>query len=213
MTAAQPAALPAALGIDPDTVKGFLHPEEGARLYELARTLAPAGPCLEVGSYCGKSTLYLGAGCRDAGQLLYAVDHHRGSEEHQPGEEYHDPELVDPASGRFDSLRAFRDTLARADLEQTVVPLVTSSALAARHWNTPLALVFIDGGHSREAALTDYRCWAAHVQPGGVLAIHDLFPDPAEGGQAPIEIYRLALASGLFRELPGTRTLGVLERL
>jgi predicted O-methyltransferase YrrM len=207
------AALPAPLPIDPESVKGFLHPEEGTRLYELALAAAQRGPCLEVGSYCGKSTLYLGTGCREAGQLLYAVDHHRGSEEHQPGEEYHDPELVEAASGRFDSLVAFRDTLARADLEQTVVPMVTSSALAARHWNTPLALVFIDGGHSREAALTDYRCWAGHVQPGGLLAIHDLFPDPAEGGQAPIEIYRLALASGLFRELPGTRTLGVLERL
>ncbi len=201
------------LPIDPDSVKGFLHPEEGVRLYELAQAAAPAGPCLEVGSYCGKSTLYLGAACREARQLLYAVDHHRGSEEHQPGEAYHDPDLVDAGSGRFDSLGAFRDTLVRADLEQTVVPIVTSSALAARHWNTRLALVFIDGGHSREAALTDYRCWACHVQPGGLLAIHDLFPDPTQGGQAPIEIYRLALASGLFRELPGTRTLGVLERL
>ena len=199
--------------IDPDSVKGFLHPEEGRRLYELALAAAPRGPCLEVGSYCGKSTLYLGTGCRRHGQLLFAVDHHRGSEEHQPGEEYHDPELLDAASGRVDSLYVFRDTLARADLEDTVVPLVAASAVAARHWNTPLALVFIDGGHSREAALTDYRSWVGHLCQGGLLAIHDLFPDPAEGGQAPIEIYRLALASGLFRELPGTRTLGVLERL
>lgn len=201
------------LPVDPDSVKGFLHPEEGARLFDLALAVAADGPCLEVGSYCGKSTLYIGTACRERGQLLYAVDHHRGSEEHQPGEEYHDPELLDPASGRFDSLSAFRDTLARAGLEQTVVPIVASSAAAARHWLTPLAMVFIDGGHSRDAALTDYRCWAARVRAGGILAIHDLFPDPAEGGQAPYEIYRLALASGLFRELATTRTLGVLERV
>lgn len=201
------------LTIDPDHVKGFLHPDEGSRLYQLALSASSHGPCLEVGSYCGKSTLYLGSACRERGQLLYAVDHHRGSEEHQPGEEYHDPELVDPRSGCFDSLGEFRRTLRRAELEQTVVPIVAASASAARHWRTPLALVFIDGGHSREAALTDYRCWAGQVQPGGLLAIHDLFPDPAEGGQAPIEIYRLALASGLFEELPGTRTLGVLRRL
>lgn len=201
------------LPVDPDAIKGFLHPDEGRRLFELALDAARAGPCLEVGSYCGKSTVYLGTACRERRQLLYAVDHHRGSEEHQPGEGYHDPELLDPLTGRVDSFRAFRVTLARAGLDDTVVPVVAPSALAARHWLTPLALVFIDGGHSREAALTDYRCWAPRVQPGGVLAIHDLFPDPAEGGQAPIEIYRLALASGLYAELPGTRTLGVLRRI
>lgn len=201
------------LALDPGTVKGFLHPEEGARLHDLALDAAGRGPCLEVGSYCGKSTVYLGSACRARTQLLYAVDHHRGSEEHQPGEAYHDPDLLDGQAGRIDSFRAFRDTLARADLESTVVPIVASSAMAARHWRTPLTLVFIDGGHSREAALTDYRSWVGHVQPGGYLAIHDLFPDPAEGGQAPIEIYRLGLASGLFEALETTRTLGVLRRL
>lgn len=201
------------LPIDPDSVKGFLHPEEGARLYELALAAGEWGPCLEVGSYCGKSTLYLGSACRARDQLLFAVDHHRGSEEHQPGEAYHDPDLLDPSGTRLDSFGAFRDTLARADLERTVVPLVAPSALVARYWNTPLALVFIDGGHSRDAALTDYRSWAGHLRPGGLLAIHDLFPDPADGGQAPYEIYQLAAASGLFRPLPGTLTLGVLERL
>lgn len=201
------------LPLDPDSVKGFLHPDEGARLYALAAEACDLGPCLEVGSYCGKSTLYLGAACAAAGTLLYAVDHHRGSEEHQPGEEYHDPALVDPELGRFDTLPEFRRTLARAGLEDTVVPVVACSATAGRHWNTPLGLVFIDGGHSREAALTDYRSWAGHLLRGGILAIHDLFPDPAEGGQAPIEIYRLAQGSGLFMAREGTRTLGVLQRL
>ena len=120
-----------------------------------------------MGSYCGKSTLYLGTACRERGQLLFAIDHHRGSEEHQPGEEYHDAELLDSPSGRMDSFRAFRDTLARAGLEDTVVPVVAPASRRGRHWHTPLALVFIDGGHSREAALTDYRTWAPHVLPGG----------------------------------------------
>ena len=204
---------PLDLPIPPDSVKGFLHPDEGRRLFELADEASVHGPCLEVGSYCGKSTLYLASACRRHGQLLYAVDHHRGSEEHQPGEEYHDPELFDSHTGRFDSLPAFRRTLSRAHLEDTVVPVVAASAVAARHWLTPLALVFIDGGHSFEAALCDYRCWAGHVQLGGLLAIHDLFPNPADGGQAPLQIYRLAAASGLFVELETTRTLGVLRRV
>ena len=202
-----------ALPVPPESVRGFLDPAEGARLHELALAAAPDGPCLEVGSYCGRSTLYLGAACRAQGQLLYAVDHHRGSEEHQPGEAYHDAELFDAAAGRMDSFRAFRNTLARAGLEETVVPVVAPSAMAGRHWLHPLSLVFIDGGHSREAALTDYRTWAPHVRPGGFLAIHDIFPDPADGGQAPYEIYQLAVASGLFAALETTLTLGVLQRV
>ncbi|MEZ5558864.1 MAG: class I SAM-dependent methyltransferase [Pseudomonadales bacterium] len=201
------------LPLDPAQIKGFLDLDEGARLYQLALEAARHGPCLEVGSYCGKSTLYLGAACRARGELLYAVDHHRGSEEHQPGEAYHDSELLDAELGRMDSLPALRRTLARAGLEDTVVPIVASSAVAARHWRTPLALVFIDGGHSFSAARTDYRAWAPQVQVGGLLAIHDLFPDPAEGGQAPWQIYQLALASGLFEALETTRTLGVLRRV
>jgi len=203
----------AKLPIDPNSVKGFLAASEGARLFELACQVSALGPCLEVGSYCGKSTLYLGTACQQRGNWLYAVDHHRGSEEHQVGEEYHDPALYDAQSQKFDSFTTFRDTLARASLEDTVVPIVAPSGLAGRRWSTPLGLVFIDGGHSWEAALTDYKTWAPQIVVGGVLAIHDLFPDPNEGGQAPIDIYRLALASGLFVELPTTQTLGVLQRV
>lgn len=200
------------LGIDPGAIKGFLDPAEGARLHALALEVGSRGPCLEVGSYCGKSTAYLGSACRQVGTVLFAVDHHRGSEEHQPGEEYHDPELLDAASGRMDSFAAFRRTVDAAGLADTVVPIVATSGVASRAWGTPLALVFIDGGHSREAALADYRGWACHVVPGGVLAIHDVFPDPADGGRAPYEIYQLALASGLFAARPMTGSLGVLER-
>lgn len=201
------------LNIDIDRVKGFLDPEEGARLYQLAVAAQPVGPCLEVGSYCGKSTVYLGAACKAAGGLLYAVDHHRGSEEHQPGEGWHDPALYDAEAECMDSLPEFRRTLRRAALESVVIPIVAPTALAARHWNTRLGLVFIDGGHSRAAAETDWRCWAPWVAPGGYLAIHDVFPDPADGGRPPYEIFQLAVASGLFEPLPMTRSLAVLRRL
>ncbi len=200
------------LPIDPDSVKGFLDPREGERLFELAGLAAALGPCLEVGSYCGKSTLYLGAACQAAGQQLFAVDHHRGSEEHQPGEGYHDPELFDEVCGRMDSFPAFRRTLHRAGLEDTVVPIVAGTAMVGRHWRIPLGMVFIDGGHSDAAALADYRTWSGHLVPGGILAIHDLFPDPADGGQAPYRIYQLAEASGLFEPLETVCTLGVLRR-
>lgn len=198
---------------DINTVKGFLADDEGEGLYQLALTASQMGPCLEVGSYCGKSTVYLGAACQHNGQTLFAVDHHRGSEEHQLGEEYHDPDLYDAKAEKMDSFRVFRDTLNRARLEDTVVPLVAASPVAGRHWATPLALVFIDGGHAYETALDDYRTWAGHVIKGGLLLIHDIFPNPADGGQAPYDIYKLALASGLFEALPMINTLGVLRRL
>jgi hypothetical protein len=154
----------------------------------------------------------LGAGAKDGGGTLICVDHHRGSEEHQPGEEYHDPTLFDAEAGRMDTLRELRLNLARANLEDVAVPFVTRSTTAAALWSTPLGMVFIDGGHSFETAFADYESWHSKVVAGGVLAIHDLFPDPATGGQAPIEIYRKGLASGLFEALETTKTLGVLRR-
>lgn len=201
------------LPIEIDTVKGFLAKEEGEALYQYALQASAFGPCLEIGSYCGKSTVYLGSACQRAQTLLFAVDHHRGSEEHQLGEEYHDPALFDSQAQRVDSFSEFRRTLARAHLEDTVVPIVAPSIMAARFWHSPLGLVFIDGGHSMDAALNDYRCWAPHVARGGWLAIHDVFPNPADGGRPPFEIWQLAKASGLFEALPLINTLGLLRRL
>ena len=191
---------------------GFMPPAEGLALFDAAARYAARGPVLEIGSYCGKSTIYLTAAARAAGQLVVTVDHHRGSEEHQPGWEYHDPGLVDPAAGRLDTLPRLRATLAAAGLEEHVVVIVGRSADVARLWRTPLGLVFIDGGHTEAAAVTDYEGWAPWVAPGGALAIHDVFPDPADGGQAPYLIYRRALACGAFTEVRAEGSLRLLER-
>lgn len=199
--------------LDPDSVKGFLAPEEGEDLARLAREAGRLGPVLEIGSYCGKSALYLGPAAREAGTVLYTLDHHRGSEEHQPGEEYHDPELFNAALGVFDTLPALRETLFRAQLEDCVIPVVGHSAVIAANWQTPLGLLFIDGGHSMPAALDDYRGWAGRVVAGGILAIHDVFPNPEDGGRPPYEIWKLAVASGLFEPVRRTGTLEVLRRL
>jgi predicted O-methyltransferase YrrM len=193
--------------------KGFLDDAEGLRLFDLAREHSSLGPVLEIGSYCGKSTVYLGAGVRAAGGVLVSIDHHRGNEEQQPGWEYHDPELVDPAVGVMDSLPYLRRTLREAGLEDTTIVVAARSSVVARFWNTPLSMVLIDGGHTHDAAETDYESWSPKVAPGGILAIHDLFDDPADGGQAPIQIYRRALKSGEFEELPRTKTLGVLRKI
>ncbi len=192
--------------------KGFLKDAEGEHLYRLAREAALLGPSLEIGSYCGKSTIWIGTACRAAGQVLFAVDHHRGSEEQQPGEEYFDPALFDPVAGRIDTFRHFRAALAAAGLEDTVVPIVCRSELAARVWQIPLSLVFIDGGHALDTVAADGRLWSEHLLPAGLLVFHDVFPDPSQGGQAPYQVYREALDCGRFTEHSFVRSLGVLQR-
>lgn len=193
--------------------KGFMPVVEGMALYAAAAEAAALGlPLLEVGTYCGRSTLLLADAARAAGVTALTVDHHRGSEEQQPGWEYHDPTVVDPEVGRMDTLPTFRRTLHAAGLEEHVVALVGRSPQVAAVWGGRLGLVFIDGGHTDEHANGDYEGWAPHLAEGGLLLIHDVFPDPAHGGQAPYRVYRRALASGAFTEVSVTDSLRVLRR-
>ncbi len=196
-----------------ESIKGFLADDEAAALYQHAALASALGPVLEIGSYCGKSTIYLGLACQPNNRTVYALDHHRGSEEHQQGEFFHDPDLYDSNAGSMDTFREFRNNIRSAGLNDVVVPLVADSESASRDWQTPLAMVFIDGGHSLDAALTDYRCWTPHIMRGGILAIHDLFSDPHAGGQAPYAVFRMALQSGLFEKIGQVNSLGLLRRL
>jgi hypothetical protein len=200
-----------------EAARGFMPPDEGLALYRAgldAAAAVPGAPLLEVGSYCGKSSVYLGAAARDTSTVLVAIDHHRGSEENQPGWEWHEPDLVDPELGVMDTLPWFRRTVHRAELESSVVAVVGDSPTVASFWSTPCALVFIDGGHGEEPAATDYELWTPHVAPGGLLAIHDVFPDPADGGWPPYEcIYLPALESGRFTEVGATGSLRILRRV
>ncbi len=196
--------------------KGFMPDDEGAALYAAARSALRhlPGPVLEVGTYCGKSAVYLGAAAAPTGGVVVTVDHHRGSEENQAGWEHHDASLVDPVDGRMDTLPEARRTLAAAGLEATVLLFVGSSVTVASVWSTPLSMLFIDGGHAAEAAWADFRAWAPKVAVGGTMAIHDVFPDPASGGRPPYEIYVSALGSGQWEEdsAAGCGSLRVLRR-
>ncbi|GAB2717902.1 class I SAM-dependent methyltransferase [Nocardia thraciensis] len=191
---------------------GFMPIEEGRTLYEAVLRYAGDGIVVEIGTYCGKSAIYLGAAARETGATVYTIDHHHGSEEHQPGWEYHDSSLVDPETGRFDTVAAFRRSIVRAGLTDTVIGVVGASATVARMWRTPIRLLFIDGGHTEEAAHRDYDNWAHWVAAGGALIIHDVFPNPRDGGQAPYHIYRKALDSGKFREASVIGSMRILER-
>ena len=193
--------------------RGFMPDAEGLALHRLARERLPHGPVVEIGTYCGKSAVYLGAAAREVGGVVFTVDHHRGSEENQAGWEHHDPTLVDPDTGRMDTLPFFRRTIEEAGLEDVVVAVVGASATVAAHWRTPVSLLFIDGGHGNEPAHADYHGWARWVMRDGLLAIHDVFPDPADGGRPPYDIYLRALDSGAFSEAEVVGSLRVLRRV
>jgi predicted O-methyltransferase YrrM len=191
--------------------KVFMPDDEGLALHATGIDAARVGPLLEIGTYCGKSAVYLGAAARAGGTVLFTIDHHRGSEENQAGWEWHDTEVVDPETGRMDTLPFFRRTIAAADLDDVVVGVVGYSIPIARVWRTPLGLVFIDGGHAEDVAMADYAAWTPHVAPGGLLAIHDVFEDPADGGQAPFHVWERAVADG-FSPVSTTGSLRVLRR-
>jgi predicted O-methyltransferase YrrM len=199
------------------STKGFMPADEGDALHAAALAAAvsnPGAPWVEVGSYCGRSTIWLGDAARTAGTVLFAVDHHRGSEENQAGWEHHDPEVVDRRVETIDTLPFFRRAIHTAGLEECVVGVVGRSPIAARHWTTPLGFLFIDGGHGVEPARDDFTGWTPHIAVGGTLAIHDVFPDPADGGRPPYEqIYLPAIESGRFELASVTGSLRTLTRV
>jgi predicted O-methyltransferase YrrM len=196
-----------------EAARGFMPADEGVALHEAALLVSDsAAPMLEIGSYCGKSGIYLGSAAKERNTILFALDHHRGSEENQPGWEWHEPDLVDPEVGAIDTLPRFRRTIFDAGLEGTVVALVGDSPTVGSRWAIPLSFLFIDGGHGSEPAHRDFELWTPWIEAGGILAIHDVFPDPADGGRPPYEIYCRAIESGEFTDVSATGSLRVLRR-
>jgi predicted O-methyltransferase YrrM len=192
--------------------KGFLPVDEGDALYDAARSAAP-GMWLEIGTYCGKSTVHLGAAAREVGAQLATVDHHRGSEENQPGWEWHDASLVDPHTGRLETLPHLRHALWDAGLDDVVTAVVGSTQQVARWWSTPLTFLFLDGNHTEEVAQHDYAAFAPHVVAGGLLAVHDVFENPEDGGRPPWNVVQRALSSGEFVQESVCGSLRVLRRV
>lgn len=201
------------LPIDINTVKGFLDPIEGEALYLYAKQYVKNDPCLEIGSYCGKSSVYLGSAVKENDQKLYSIDHHKGSEEQQPGEEYFDSDLINAEGNGIDTLPFFLETIEKSKLDKFVIPIVSTSEEAYQDFTLNFDMVFIDGGHSEKAAQKDYELWSKRITKGGLLAIHDVFPNPEDGGRPPYNIYRRALESGNFKKLEMIKTLGLLKKV
>ncbi len=194
------------------SIKGFMDDDEALQLYNIALQASENGPILEIGSYCGKSAYIIGSACQQKDSILFSIDHHKGSEEQQKGEEYFDPDLFDSTLSRVNTFPFFQQTIIRTNLENIIVPIVADSNMAGKMWKTPVSMLFIDGGHSFETVYEDFLTWACHIQPRGFLVMHDIFFNPEKGGQAPRKVYEIAIASGDYEELEMIKTLGVLKR-
>ncbi len=196
-----------------NTVKGFLDNIEGEELVKIVKKCSNLGPCLEIGTYCGKSALLLGSACKDTNNLVFTIDHHTGSEEHQIGEEYHDRELYDKNISSFNTLPEFINNLRSSNLQNYILPIVGNSREISKRWEFPLGMVFIDGGHSRKAAFDDYESWHPHILMGGYLLIHDVFPNPNDGGRPPYEVFCEAKKSKNFEEIKLVKSLAILKKV
>ena len=200
------------LPIDINKVKGFLDPLEGEALYSYAKKYTKEGDALEIGSYCGKSAVYIGSAVKENKQKLYSIDHHKGSEEQQPGEEFFDADLLNKEGNGIDTLPYFLNTINSSKLKKIVIPVISSSEEAYKDLKINFSMIFIDGGHSEEAAQNDYRLWSRRLNPGGLLAIHDVFPNPKDGGRPPFNIYLKAIESGHFEEIEMIKSLSLLRK-
>ena len=194
-------------------VKGFLSDKEAKKLQELFLNVHHLGSVLEIGTYCGKSTLNFALIAKKIGGLIYTVDHHTGSEEHQLGEEYHDEDLYDKRLKKFNTLPEFLKNLRSSNLDNFIIPIISKSSDASETFSELISLLFIDGGHSLEAALSDYNSWKDKICSGGLLVIHDVFPNPQDGGRPPFEIYSKAQKSKQFEDLGIYETLGILKKI
>jgi len=193
-----------------DKLKGFMPKHEGMALTKWSKKFSSIGPIMEIGSYCGKSSIYLSRGAILNDQLVYTIDHHFGSEEHQINEEYFDNEIFDHKNQRVNTLPLLIKNINKMQVEN-IVPIISNSVVIASKWNTELGMVFIDGGHSFEAANDDYESWNTKIKQNGALVIHDIFENPNEGGQAPFEIFQKALKNN-FEIYERVDTLACLKK-
>ena len=194
-----------------DSIKGFLDLNEGIALYEEVKRVSENNFCVEIGSYCGKSTCFIGQACKENKSKLITIDHHKGSEEQQLGELYFDAEVYDEKLGRVNTLPLLEKNLAKFDLEDVVKPLVMDSISASKIIENNADLIFIDGSHTFESAESDYELWKNKIKKGGTLAIHDIYDSEDEGGQAPNKIFKQSL-NEVFNFIKRVKSLVLLQK-
>ena len=194
---------------------GFLDFSEAERLYELVSNASKKGPCLEIGTYCGKSSLVIAEACAANDSYLITVDHHIGSEEHQPGEEYFNENFYDKRLDKFNTYPVFRSYIENFPNKESILPAVGDSKEVSSLWpkNYEIGLLFIDGSHSKKSAFSDFKAWSDFICKDGYLLIHDVFPDPNDGGRPPYELFEYVMETNQFKLIELYKTLGILKKI
>lgn len=187
-------------------ITGYLHPLEGFALMRLASMGEGVGEIVEIGSFMGRSTAWLATGSMRAGrEKVHAIDHFRGSPEHQQGQKWEVREIVETGS----TLPKFRENIERAGVASHVTPMVSSSLDAVATWNSPVRLLFIDGDHSYEASRADFEAWAPFVVPRGYIAFHDI-----GSWEGVTRFYgELAKTTQEYRQVVAVNSLRVVQRI
>jgi hypothetical protein len=151
------------------SIKGWLDEGEADLLLAVCNralsSLPPQSAVIEIGSFCGRSTVLLGSVVQSLGSQskVYAVDSHEG---------------IVGAPGSAEGVRSLGSTLdlfsaniAIHGLTSIVETVVQRSYEV--NWEKPIALLFIDGLHDYLNVSRDFRHFEAWVVPGGYIAFHD----------------------------------------
>jgi predicted O-methyltransferase YrrM len=186
-------------------IEGFLHNLEGYALFALAATGDGEGEIVEIGSFMGRSTCWLAAGAKKASrERITAIDHFRGSPEHQIGQLYENRTLVSEGT----TFHKFMENIEKMQVSDYVNPVVATSEEAASNWNKTIRLLFIDGDHSYSNTKRDFKLWSPFVCDHGYICFHDVGAWPG-----PTRFYdELRRSAKKLKELMEVGTLRVAQK-
>jgi len=146
-----------------DKVDGWLHPDEGRLLYRLAQQCTGRGTIVEIGSWKGKSTIWISYGSKAGSNAkIHAIDPHTGSPEHS-----------EMFNGKVWTFEEFQRNIENAKVRDMVIPHVDFSTSVAKTFTEPVEFIFIDGLHEFEGVRDDFEDWFPKVVNGGHMAFHD----------------------------------------
>lgn len=152
-----------------ENIKGMLNEKEGQLLYDLAKNSPRDSIIVEIGSWMGKSTLWLLAGSQAGNKIrVYSIDHHIGDDE------------IHRHYGKIWTYNKFKENIQKSGFWHLILPLVMTSKEASQIIDESISLLFIDGCHEYESVLEDYNLWYPKIITEGIIAFHDYRPEIPE---------------------------------
>jgi MMP 1-O-methyltransferase len=161
-------------------IPGWLSEKEAVFLEKQSlRTQKLPGVIVEIGSYCGKSTICLAQGVGK----VYAIDPHKG--------------FVENSRRYKPTFNNFKKNITEANMSRKIVPIVKTSKVAAKDWNKKIRFLFIDGLHDEINANLDFNLWNKHLIRNGVIAMHDSFC--RWGGSEKVAVKKIVISKDFYK--------------